>query len=65
VRVEAQTATGAPVVLEAEGDRASLLQHEIDHLDGVLTLQRADAGERRLAIGALMEHARSERALAA
>jgi peptide deformylase len=28
-------------VLEAEGDMAELLQHEIDHLDGVLAVMRA------------------------
>ena len=41
-------------MLEAEGFGASLLQHEIDHLDGVLTLDRATAAERRRAIAALM-----------
>jgi peptide deformylase len=27
--------------VELEGDRAELLQHEIDHLDGVLAVDRA------------------------
>ena len=32
---------------------ASLMQHEIDHLDGLLTLDRADRGERARAVGVL------------
>ena len=31
---------GAPVAGEAEGDFARVLQHEIDHLDGILYLDR-------------------------
>jgi peptide deformylase len=27
--------------VELEGDRAELLQHEIDHLDGILAVDRA------------------------
>jgi peptide deformylase len=59
VRVEAQTLDGRPRTLEAEGYRASLLQHEIDHLDGILTLDRAEAQERRRAISALLDDARA------
>ena len=33
--------TGAPRTLEAEDAFAELLQHELDHLDGVLALDRA------------------------
>jgi peptide deformylase len=43
--------------LEVEGFEASLLQHEIDHLDGILTLDRATPAERRRAIGALLAEA--------
>jgi peptide deformylase len=32
---------GAQQTLEAEGDLAELLQHEIDHLDGILAVERA------------------------
>jgi peptide deformylase len=32
---------GAAQSLEAEGDLAELLQHEIDHLDGILAVERA------------------------
>ena len=54
LRVAAEDLDGRARVLEAEGFGASLLQHEIDHLDGVLTLDRATAAERRRAIAALM-----------
>jgi peptide deformylase len=37
---------------------ASLMQHEIDHLDGVLTLDRAHPAERRRAIALLLDGAR-------
>ena len=57
VRVSAQTLDGATRALEVEGHRASLLQHEIDHLDGVLTLDRADPTERRRAMAVLLGHA--------
>jgi peptide deformylase len=32
---------GLPQMIEAEGDLAELLQHEIDHLDGILAVERA------------------------
>ncbi len=41
---------GAPVRIEAEGLLARVLQHEIDHLDGVLVLDRCSAEDRRDAI---------------
>jgi peptide deformylase len=60
VRVRAQDLDGRSLVLDVEGYRASLLQHEIDHLDGILTIDRADPDERRRVIGLLMG-ARSDR----
>jgi peptide deformylase len=42
VRVEALDHTGAPVVIRAEGWYARILQHEIDHLDGTLYVDRMD-----------------------
>jgi len=57
VRVEAHDLDGRPRVLDADGFAASLLQHEIDHLDGVLTLDRATPEERRRAIAALLAEA--------
>ena len=61
VRVQAQTLEGRSLVLDVDGYRASLLQHEIDHLDGVLTLDRADPAERRRAMGILLDRARMDR----
>jgi peptide deformylase len=55
VVVAAQDVDGAPVRIEAEERHARVLQHEIDHLDGVLMLARADAAQRRDAVRALRE----------
>lgn len=41
VRVDYRDERGAPQTVEAAGDLAELLQHEIDHLDGVLAVDRA------------------------
>ncbi|MFI5234671.1 MAG: peptide deformylase [Gemmatimonadales bacterium] len=40
VKVKYQDLKGETQVIELEGDRAELLQHEIDHLDGVLPVDR-------------------------
>ncbi len=40
VRVEAQTLEGEQVVIEAAGLLARALQHEIDHLNGILFIDR-------------------------
>ena len=55
VRVEAFDLEGRELTIDAEGGLASLMQHEIDHLDGILTLDRAEPGERRRAIAVLRE----------
>ena len=54
IRVAAQDLGGQDVELEFDGFGASLLQHEIDHLDGILTLDRAEPSERRRAISQLL-----------
>jgi len=41
VRVEYKDERGLEQTIEAEGDLSELLQHEIDHLDGVLAVERA------------------------
>ena len=41
IRVEYEDERGAKQTLEAEGDLSELLQHEIDHLDGILAVERA------------------------
>jgi peptide deformylase len=43
VTVEALTASLSPVEVEAEGFEARCLLHEIDHLDGLLFLDRVDS----------------------
>jgi peptide deformylase len=40
IRVRYQDAEGAVRHLDAEGDLSELLQHEIDHLDGILATDR-------------------------
>ena len=44
---------GEPVVIEASGLEARVLQHEIDHLDGVLILDRTTRQQRKAALRAL------------
>jgi peptide deformylase len=41
VRLRYEDETGAPQLLEATGAFSELLQHEMDHLDGVLAVDRA------------------------
>ena len=41
IKVKSQDLNGNENVIEAEGKLAQLLQHEIDHLDGVLSVDRA------------------------
>ena len=59
VRVGARDLDGREVRIEAEGIEASLLQHEIDHLEGILTLDRAEPAERRRALAALADAERA------
>jgi peptide deformylase len=42
VKVEARSVDGQPITINARGLRARVLQHEIDHLDGVLFIDRVD-----------------------
>jgi peptide deformylase len=50
VRVRAFDEHGEPVVIDADMPEARVLQHELDHLDGVLTLDRAEPADRRAAL---------------
>ena len=43
VAVHAQTLEGEPVVIEASGLLARALQHEVDHLNGILFIDRMSA----------------------
>jgi peptide deformylase len=53
VTLEAQTAEGEPVRLEAEGLQARVIQHEVDHLDGVLIIDRTTPEQRKEALAQL------------
>jgi peptide deformylase len=46
---------GEPVQIEASGLEARVLQHELDHLDGVLILDRTERAQRKGALKALRE----------
>ena len=45
VVVKGQDARGKPIKVRADGWFARILQHEIDHLDGILFLDRLDSPE--------------------
>jgi peptide deformylase len=53
ITVEALTPDGAQVTVEAEGLEARVIQHELDHLDGVLVIDRTSPEDRRQALGRL------------
>jgi peptide deformylase len=55
VRVRARDVQGAELLVEAEGLEARVIQHEIDHLDGILVLDRISREARRDAMRALRE----------
>ena len=55
IRVEAQDVAGRPLELEPEGFEARVIQHELDHLDGVLILDRTAPEQRREALRALRD----------
>ena len=46
VVVTAQNEYGEPVTIDAEGFKARALQHEIDHLEGILYTDKASSMER-------------------
>jgi peptide deformylase len=53
ITIEAQDLTGAKLSLELDGLAARAAQHELDHLDGVLILDRTTPEARREALAAL------------
>ena len=55
VRVRAQDEEGEERRIEASGLEARVIQHEMDHLDGVLILDRTTREQRREAMRALRE----------
>jgi peptide deformylase len=62
VRVRARDEHGDERLVEASGLEARVIQHEIDHLDGVLILDRTTREQRKEAIRALRELERGEQA---
>jgi len=50
VRVSGRDASGDAVDVDVEGFEARVIQHEIDHLDGILIFDRAEDQERREAL---------------
>jgi peptide deformylase len=55
VRVRARDERGEPLVIEASGLEARVIQHEMDHLDGVLILERTSRDQRKEAMRAMRE----------
>jgi peptide deformylase len=55
IRVRAQDENGDPITVEASGLEARVIQHEMDHLDGVLVLDRISRQQRKEAMRALRE----------
>jgi peptide deformylase len=53
VTIEGKDETGRPVRLELEEHAARVVQHELDHLDGILILDRTTPEARREALGIL------------
>jgi peptide deformylase len=54
-RVRGRDVDGEEVTIEASGLEARVLQHEIDHLDGILILDHAPRDQRKGALRALRE----------
>ena len=59
IRVKAQDERGEHIEIEASGLEARVIQHELDHLDGVLILDRTSREQRRDAVRALREREQS------
>jgi peptide deformylase len=55
VLVRARDERGDELVIEATGLEARVIQHEIDHLDGVLILDRTSREQRKAAMRAMRE----------
>jgi peptide deformylase len=53
VTIEGVDVTGAPLRFELEEATARIVQHELDHLDGVLIIDRTGEESRRAALGKL------------
>ena len=56
VTISGQDVSGKPLQIEASDLLARVLQHEVDHLDGVLILDRTDRQSRKAAMREWREH---------
>ncbi|HZB10616.1 MAG TPA: peptide deformylase [Rubrobacter sp.] len=56
VTISGQDVSGTPLQIEASDLLARVLQHEVDHLDGVLILDRTDRQSRKAAMREWREH---------
>jgi peptide deformylase len=65
VRVQARDELGEARIVEASGLEARVIQHEIDHLDGKLILDRTSRDQRRRAMRELRDREREQRGRAA
>lgn len=55
IRVRAFNERGEPITVEASGLEARVIQHEVDHLDGKLVLDRVSRPQRKEAMRALRD----------
>jgi peptide deformylase len=62
VRIKAKDERGEDRLVEASGLEARVIQHEMDHLDGVLMIDRASREDRKEALRALREQEQADRA---
>jgi peptide deformylase len=60
VRVRALDEAGEEQLIEASGLEARVIQHEMDHLDGVLIIDRASRDQRKRAMRTLREQAEEQ-----
>lgn len=63
VRVRAQDEYGEQMTIEASGLEARVIQHELDHLDGVLILDRTPRDQRKDAMKSLREWQEQQRSV--
>jgi peptide deformylase len=54
-RVRARDEHGEPILVEASGLEGRVIQHELDHLDGILILDRTSRDDRKAALRILRE----------
>jgi peptide deformylase len=55
LRIRARDESGEEIIVEAEGLPARIIQHEVDHLDGILILDRVTREQRKQAIRAMRD----------